>query len=135
MPRRAPAARANDHPSRRALRRRARTASSTHPESTMTTLTAGAAPAPAPTPVPAAELAARIAVPRSLPIRYDGEPLRHLSPSSYSRFLLCPEDWRRHYLLGERTPTSGAMFLGARVDDVLTVYYRLRLERRQTITL
>src|SRR4051794_3412231 len=93
------------------------------------------APAPTPPTAPAAELAGRITVPRALPVRLDGEPLRHLSPSSYSRFLLCPEDWRRHYLLGERTPTSGAMFLGARVDDVLSVYYRLRLERRQTITL
>ena len=40
-------------------------------------------------------------IPRRLPARYDGQPLRHLSHSSYNRFLLCPEDWRRHYLLGE----------------------------------
>ena len=90
---------------------------------------------PAPAPVPAAELAARIAVPRTLPTRLDGEPLRHLSPSSYNRFLLCPEDWRRHYLLGERVPPNAAMFLGSRVDDALSVYYRQRLERRQTLEL
>ncbi len=72
----------------------------------------------------AAELAARINIPRRLPVRHDGEPLRHLSHASYSRFLLCPDDWRRHYLLGERTPPSGHMFLGARVDDALSTYHR-----------
>ena len=41
--------------------------------------------------------------PAPAPVRYDGQPLRHLSHSSYTRFLLCPEDWRRHYLKGERT--------------------------------
>jgi hypothetical protein len=76
----------------------------------------------------AADLAARIHVPRRLPIRYDGQPMRHLSNSSYTRFLLCPEDWRRWYLKGERPPPSGAMFLGARVDDALTLYYRRQLE-------
>lgn len=30
-----------------------------------------------------AELAARIHIPRRLPTRYDGEPLRHLSHSAY----------------------------------------------------
>jgi hypothetical protein len=35
-----------------------------------------------------------------------------------------PEDWRRHYLLGQRTPPSGAMFLGGRVDDAISTYYR-----------
>ena len=72
-----------------------------------------------------------IAVPRRLPARYDGQPLRHLSPSSYKRFLLCPEDWRRHYLLGERVAPNGAMFLGSRVDDALTLYYRQLLERHE----
>jgi hypothetical protein len=42
-------------------------------------------------PATAAELAARIPVPRRLPVRYDGEPLRHLSPSSYSLWVSCPE--------------------------------------------
>ena len=74
----------------------------------MTHLAVAAADAPAPAgPPTAAALAARIQIPRRLPIRYDGQPLRHLSHSSYTRFLLCPEDWRRHYLKGERTPPAG----------------------------
>src|SRR5215210_1990341 len=90
---------------------------------------------PAAAPDSAASLAARIAVPRRLPARYDGQPLRHLSPSSYTRLLLCPEDWRRHYLLGERVAPNGAMFLGSRVDDALTLYYRHLLERHEALTL
>src|SRR5215207_10050262 len=82
-----------------------------------------------------AELAARIQIPRRLPVRYDGEPLRHLSHSSYAKFLLCPDDWRRHYLKGERTPPSGAMFLGGRVDDALTTYYRRLLDHGERLTL
>ena len=39
----------------------------------------------------AAQLAARIEIPRRLPSRYDGQPLQHLSHSSYTRFVLCPE--------------------------------------------
>jgi hypothetical protein len=100
----------------------------------MTALAAGPTPA-APSALTGAELAARIHIPRRLPPRYDGQPLRHLSHSSYSKFLLCPDDWRRHYLLGERTPPSAAMFLGARVDDALTTYYRRILERGHTLTL
>jgi hypothetical protein len=99
----------------------------------MSALAAPAAPKPpAPT---GAELAARIHIPRRLPVRYDGEPLRHLSHSSYSKFLLCPDDWRRHYLKGERTPPSGAMFLGGRVDDALSTYYRRLLEHGDRLTL
>src|SRR3954464_9604908 len=101
----------------------------------MTTL-AGAEPAPPDAAAASATaLAARIAVPRRLPARYDGQPLRHLSPSSYTRFLLCPEDWRRHYLLGERVAPNGAMFLGSRVDDALTLYYRHLLERHEALAL
>jgi hypothetical protein len=100
----------------------------------MTTL--AAAPAqPADAPLSASALAARIGVPRRLPARFDGQPLAHLSPSSYTRFLLCPEDWRRHYLLGERFAPSGAMFLGSRVDDALTLYYRQLLERHEALAL
>jgi hypothetical protein len=91
--------------------------------------------APAAAPSAAAELASRIRVPRRLPLRYDGEPMRHLSHSSYSRFLLCPEDWRRHYLKGERSPASGSMFLGGRVDDALTLYYRYILEHGDALSL
>ena len=101
----------------------------------MTTIAIAAPAQPAAAPDSAAALAARIAVPRRLPARYDGQPLRHLSPSSYTRFLLCPEDWRRHYLLGERVAPNGAMFLGSRVDDALTLYYRQLLDRHEALTL
>ena len=47
---------------------------------------------------PSATTASRCATSRTPPTR---------------KFLLCPDDWRRHYLKGERTPPSGAMFLGA----------------------
>jgi hypothetical protein len=102
----------------------------------MTTLAPAAAPAaPNRDFAGAAELARRIQIPRRLPVRHDGQPLRHLSHSSYSRILLCPEDWRRHYLKGECTPPSAAMFLGARIDDALTTYYRQQLEHGDTLTL
>ena len=94
--------------------------------------------APAPTtrgPAAAAALAARIQIPRRLPVRYDGQPMRHLSNSSYTRFLLCPEDWRRHYLKGERTPPTGAMFLGARVDDAVSGFYARQLEHGEILDL
>src|SRR4051794_14198620 len=99
----------------------------------MSTLAAPAAPSARPP--TGAELAARIQIPRGLPVRYDGQPLRHLSHSSYTKFLLCADDWRRHYLLGERTPPSGHMFLGARVDDALSTYYRHQLEHAEILSL
>jgi hypothetical protein len=76
----------------------------------------------------AADLAARIPVPRRLPERYDGEPLRHLSPSSYSLWVSCPEAWRRRYIKGEKQAPSGSMFLGSRVDDALSAYHQRILE-------
>ena len=102
----------------------------------MTHLAVAAADAPAPAgPPTAAALAARIQIPRRLPIRHDGEPLRHLSHSSYTRFLLCPEDWRRHYLKGERFPATGPMFLGGSVDAALTAYYQRILDHHDVLTL
>src|SRR3954451_12499086 len=101
----------------------------------MTSIAISAPLQPPAAPVNATALAARIGVPRRLPARYDGQPLRHLSPSSYTRFLLCPEDWRRHYLLGERFAPNGAMFLGSHVDDALSLYYRHLLERHQALAL
>src|SRR5437016_4888001 len=86
---------------------------------------AGAAEA---APATAAELAARIPVPRRLPERYDDEPLQHLSPSSYSLWVSCPEARRRRYIKGEKPPPSGSMFLGSRVDDALSAYHRWILE-------
>src|SRR3954454_24296960 len=99
-------------------------------------MSALAAPgAPSARPPTGAELAARIQIPRRLPVRSDGQPLRHLSHSSYAKFLLCPDDCRRHYLLGERTPPSGHMFLGARVDDALSTYYRHQLACGERLSL
>lgn len=100
----------------------------------MTDLALAAADAPAsaePAPTTAAALAARIPIPTRLPPRYDGEPLRHLSNTSYTLFIACPEAWRRKNLLGERQPKSAAMVIGSRVDEALTDYYRHQLEHGQ----
>jgi PD-(D/E)XK nuclease superfamily len=75
-----------------------------------------------------------IQIPRRLPPRYDGQPLQHLSHSSYSRFVLCPEDWRRRYVLGEKTAPSGAIFLGRQVDDAITLYYRHILDHGERLS-
>ena len=83
-------------------------------------------------PVSAAQLAARIPVPMQLPIRsYDGERIRHLSPSSYNLWATCREAYRRKYICGQREAPSGAMFLGSRVDDAVSLYYRRRLAGEQ----
>ena len=83
-------------------------------------------------PVSAAQLAARIPVPVQLPIRsYDGERIRHLSPSSYNLWATCREAYRRKYICGQREAPSGAMFLGSRVDDAVSLYYRRRLAGEQ----
>ena len=63
-------------------------------------------------------------MPVQLPVRYDGQPIRHLSPSSYGLWVTCREAWRRKYICGEREAPSGAMFLGSRVDDAVSLYYR-----------
>ena len=83
----------------------------------------------------AAQLAARIQIPRRLPPRYDGQPLQHLSHSSYNRFILCPEDWRRRYILGEKTAPTGSMFLGRQVDEAISLYYQHILDRRERLSL
>jgi hypothetical protein len=89
---------------------------------------------PAVTAPGAAELAARIRIPRRLPPRYDGQPLAHLSQSSYSRFVLCPESWRRHYIAGERSAPTGSMFLGRRIDDTISLYYQRVLDHGERLT-
>jgi len=86
-------------------------------------------------PVSAARLAARIPVPVRLPARYDSEPIRHLSASSYGLWVLCREAWRRKYICGEREAPSGAMFLGSRVDDAVSLYYRRILEQDERLDL
>src|SRR5947199_7212446 len=83
----------------------------------------------------AAELAAHIPVPKRLPERYDGEPLQHLSPSSYALWVSCPEAWRRRYIKGEKPPPSGSMFLGSRVDDALSAYHLWLLEHGDRLAL
>ena len=86
-------------------------------------------------PLTAAQLAARIEIPRRLPPRYDGQPLQHLSHSSVTRFWLCPESFRRYYVCGERHAPTGSMFLGRRVDDAITLYYRRILEQAERLSL
>jgi hypothetical protein len=75
----------------------------------------------------AAELASRIEIPAQLPPRYDGEPIRHLSQSSVGLFYRCPEAFRRRYILGEKGPSTGVMFLGSAVDKTLAHYYERQL--------
>jgi hypothetical protein len=87
-------------------------------------------PAPAPTAAPARPVGL-LNVPISLPDRMKNgklEPLTHLSPSSVVRFHRCPDQWRRHYLLGERSPASGAIHLGSCVDDTLMFHYQMLLD-------
>jgi hypothetical protein len=90
---------------------------------------------PAPPATTANELAARVPVPARLPERFDGEPLHHLSPSSYALWVACPEAWRRRYIKGERPAPSGSMFLGGRVDDALSAYFRRLLEHGDRLAL
>jgi hypothetical protein len=94
--------------------------------STIEITAAGAQPAA--TAPSAAQIAARIQNPRRLPARYDGQPLQHLSHSSYARWVVCRESWRRYYLCGERSAPTGSMFLGRQVDEAITLYYRQILE-------
>jgi hypothetical protein len=100
-----------------------------------TEITAAGLGQPSTEPPSAAQLAARIQIPRWLPPRYDGQPLQHLSHSSYNRFVLCPEDWRRRYMLGEKAAPTGAMFLGRQVDDAITLYCQHLLEAGDRLTL
>jgi hypothetical protein len=100
----------------------------THP------LTAESMTGPATLMPSAAQLAAGIQSPRRLPPRYDGQPLRHLSHSSYNRFILCPEDWRRRCILGEKTAPTGSMFLGRQVDDAISTYYQHILDHGERLT-
>jgi hypothetical protein len=99
-----------------------------------TVISAATAPPTHGTPT-AAVLASRIDVPRQLPIRADGQRLTHLSSSSYNLWVACPDSWRRRYLLQEKEPPSGAMFLGSRVDEALSHYYRHWLEHGERLPL
>ncbi|MCA1679941.1 MAG: PD-(D/E)XK nuclease family protein [Actinobacteria bacterium] len=57
--------------------------------------------------------------------------MAHLSPSAVNRFVLCPEDYRRYYLIGERPPASPAMICGKAVDECLGQIYRSRIDGQQ----
>jgi hypothetical protein len=65
-----------------------------------------------------------IQVPVHLPPNHRGYEITHLSVSSLNKFRTCPDDWRRHYLLGERGPQSGYLIIGNRVDDALSAYFK-----------
>jgi hypothetical protein len=67
----------------------------------------------------AESLAAMVTVPVELPRRLDGSRLDRLSTSSLTKFLKCPEEWRRHYLCRERFPSTPAMALGSIVDTTV----------------
>ena len=49
--------------------------------------------------------------------------------------MLCPEDWRRRYILGEKTAPTGSMFLGRQVDDAINLYDRHILDHGEHLTL
>jgi hypothetical protein len=83
----------------------------------------------------AGALALCIPVPARLPARHVGEPLRHLSPSSYTLWVSCPDAWRRRYLKGEKPPPSGSTFLGSRIDEALSAYHRRILEHGDRLAL
>jgi hypothetical protein len=87
------------------------------------------------TATPALEAAGAIMLPVRLPPGPDGEPLRCLSVSSVTRFMQCSDDWRRWYLRRERAAPTGAMFLGARVDDALTLYSQTLIDTSEQLTL
>lgn len=86
-------------------------------------------------PPTAAELAMQIPVPSTLPPRYDGEPIRHLSASSVNLLQACPESWRRRYLIGEKTAPSGSMFMGSRFDDTYSTFYEHQLNTNDILEL
>ena len=52
--------------------------------------------------------------------QHDGNPITHLSKSSFETFSACPEQFRRRYILGEKQPTPPRMLLGNIVDAALT---------------
>jgi hypothetical protein len=69
--------------------------------------------------------------PKRLPQNYKGQPLRHLSHSSVNAFRLCPESFRRSYILGEWGPPSGEQFVGNQVDASVSRYYEYLLHGEQ----
>lgn len=50
--------------------------------------------------------------------------VEHLSYSSISTYLLCPESWRRRYILKEKTPTALSLFFGSAVHNTIEAYLK-----------
>lgn len=48
--------------------------------------------------------------------------IQHLSHSSISTYQLCPESWRRRYILKEKTPTSIPLVFGSAVHNTIEAY-------------
>lgn len=44
------------------------------------------------------------------------------------------EDWRRRYILGEKTAPTGSMFLGRQVDEAISLYYQHLLDHGEHLT-
>ena len=63
-------------------------------------------------------------VPVTLPIRWDDQPIRFLSASSINSFALCPEAYRRRYLLGEKHPITAKILIGRVVDETYNTFLR-----------
>ena len=49
-------------------------------------------------------------------------PIEHLSYSSISTYLLCPESWRRRYILKEKTLTATALVFGSATHNTIEAY-------------
>ena len=78
-------------------------------------------------PGPSSTFADSVNAPIALPRDCNGKQIAHLSHSSVARWFACPDDWRRHYILRQRGPKAGVMFLGSRVDDAITEFYRRQI--------
>lgn len=63
-------------------------------------------------------------VPKTLPIRWDDQPIRSLSASSINTFALCPEAYRRRYVLGQKHPITAKILIGRVVDETMNTYLR-----------
>lgn len=83
-------------------------------------------------PAPARALVDPLSVPLQLPARRYGRGLRlqSLSPASVRAVEMCPEAFRRRYLLGEKVPPNLSMTLGSVVGDTLGHYFAGRIAGR-----
>lgn len=51
-------------------------------------------------------------------------PIQYLSYSSISMYQLCPESWRRRYILHEQTPASLPLVFGSAVHSTIEAYLK-----------